>query len=197
MTEVSRRDTTPTLAAGSNLVDRVRTDLAVSSVASPHASRRGLLSCLAPAALVLAGAGTAVAAQTLQPDAELIRVCHQFAEAEFASWYAYIVTDDGEVESRYENAPPDWATLHWIEATPATTPEGLRAKALAFVAWHRNAFDNCVDDRDGHTTLLASLMRDLAAPARAVIVARLVEQYGPLPKDYTADGVWLGAEART
>ena len=52
-----------------------------------------------------------------------------------------------------------------------------------------------MDDRDPSSPLLASLMRDLAAPARAVIIACLFEKYGPLPKGYAADGVWLGAEA--
>ena len=71
----------------------------------------------------------------------------------------------------------------------------MRAKALAYTAWHRDAYDDCVDDQDGQSTLLASLLRDLAAPARAVIIARLFEKYGPLPMGYTRDGVWLGAEA--
>ena len=55
-------------------MDRVRADLAVSSVTNPHASRCSLLSCLAPAALMVTGAGigSPVAAQTAQPDAELI-----------------------------------------------------------------------------------------------------------------------------
>jgi len=53
-------------------------------------------------------------------------------------------------------------------------------------------FDDPEDDRDGHTTLLASLVRDMVAPTRAVIIARLIEQYGPLPESYTTDGMWLG-----
>ena len=163
------------------------------AITTHSASRRGLLAA-APAILAISGA--AIAASPAQnPDAELIRVCQQFAEREFEGWYAYIVTNDREVEARYEDTPPDWATLRQIEATPATTPEGMRAKALAFVAWNRDAYDNPADDRDGNTTLLASLMRDLAAPARAAIIARLAKQYGPLPDGYTADGVWVGRVA--
>ena len=166
----------------------------MSEAATTHTpSRRGLL---ASAPAVLALSGTAVAAPGVpNPDAGLIRTCQQFAEAEFADWYRYVVTAEHEVMSRYEDSTPDWATLHWIEATPATTLKGLRAKALAFVAWHKDAFDDCVDDRDPSSPLLASLLRDLAAPARAVIIACLFEKYGPLPKGYAADGVWLGAEA--
>ena len=150
------------------------------------------LLALAPYTLAVADFGLSAATAPASPDAELIRTCQQFAEVEFADWYRYLVTDDGEVERQFEDAPPDWATLRQIEATPATTPEGMRAKALAFVAWHRDAYDNPADDRDNHTTLLASLMRDLAAPARAAIIARLAAQYGPLPEGYTSDGVWVG-----
>ncbi len=156
-------------------------------------NRRGLLSTF-PALTALSSAAVAAPA-VVNPDAVLIRACQQFAETEFASWYAYVVTDDGEVESRYENTPPDWAILHWIEATPATTPEGLRAKALAYVAWHRDTYDNALGNRDGQSTLLASLLRDLAAPARAVIIARLIEQYGSLPEGYTPDCMWIGRAA--
>ena len=163
------------------------------AVTSHTPSRRALL---ASAPAVLALSGTAIAAPgTPNPDAGLIRTCQQFAEAEFADWYRYVATTDCEIADRLEDTTPDWATLRWIEATPATTLEGLRAKALAFVAWHKDAFDDCVDDRDSSSPLLASLIRDLAAPARAVIIACLFEKYGPLPKGYAADGVWLGAEA--
>ncbi len=199
MNEASNKDTTSITAAGITPVVKVRTDLAVPSVTNPHASRRGLLGGGAMAAALVAGivsTSASAASASASSDAELIRVCHKFAEAEFADWYLYVITDDRGVESHHEDTIPDWATLHWIEATPATTLEGLRAKALALVAWHRDAYDNSPDDRDAHTTLLASLMRDLAAPARAVIIARLFERYGPLPKDYTIDGAWLGAGAR-
>ncbi len=48
-------------------------------------SRRLLLAAATPAVLALSGA--AVAAAAPNPDAELIRVCHLFAEAELASWF--------------------------------------------------------------------------------------------------------------
>ncbi len=155
-------------------------------------NRRKLLAA-APAMTALGCAGAAAAAPGA--DAELIRVCQRFAEAEFAGWYLYISTDDGEIQRQYENTPPDRAILRWIETTPAHTPAGWRAKALAHVAWDRESYDNSPDRFDGHSALLASLMRDLAAPARAAIIARLVERYGPLPEEYTADGVYVGRVA--
>lgn len=154
--------------------------------------RRRLLAAAMPAVLALSGAAIAAPA-VVSLDAELIRVCHQFAEGQFTSWYRYVLAPP-ELAATVDTGP-DWAALHWIEATPATTPESRQAKALAFVAWHRDAFDNPADDSDGQSALLASLLRDLAAPARAVIIARLVERYGPLPEGYTADGIWIGRAA--
>ena len=157
------------------------------------ASRRGLL---AASSAVLALSGVAAAAPTAQsPDAELIRICQQFAEAEFADWYLYVITDDREIERQSEDAPVDWATVRRIEAMPATTLEGLRAKALACAAWDRDAYDGPADGREPATGLLASLMRDLAAPARAAIIARLAKRYGPLPEGYDADCRWIGRAA--
>ena len=154
------------------------------------ASRRGLL---AVSSAVLALSGVAVAASAAQnPDAELIRVCQQFAEAEFADWYLYVTTDDREIERQSEDTPVDWATVRQIEAMPATTLEGVRAKALALAAWDRDAYDSSTDDNQAFTGLLASLLRDLAAPARTVILAQLAEQYGPLPDGYDADCRWVG-----
>ena len=75
MNEASSIDTTFTPAVGRAPVGRVRTDQAVPGGTRPHASRRSLLSCLAPAALVLASTGAKVAAHVVQPDAELIALC--------------------------------------------------------------------------------------------------------------------------
>ena len=163
------------------------------TASNPTTPRRSLL---AMAPFVLAASGPAIAATSvgvLSRDAELIETCQRFAENEFDAWYHYVVTNDRSVEAHYEDSDPDWATLRWIEATPAHTPAGCQAKALAFVAWHRDAYDDSADDRNGHTGLLASLMRDLAAPARAAIIAHLVAQYGPLPAGYSTDGMWLGS----
>ena len=154
-------------------------------------NRRGLLAAV-PTLTALSGA-TVAGPAVANPDAVLIGVCQQFAETEFTLWYRYIVEPDGEC-IELADATPDWATLHWIEATPAITPEGMQAKALAFVAWHREGFDNPLGDGDAQSALLASLLRDMAAPARAVIVARLIEQYGPLPEGYTPDCRWIGIE---
>lgn len=157
------------------------------------ASRRGLL---AASSAVLALSGAAVAAPVAQnPDAELIRICQQFAEAEFADWYLYVTTDDREIERQSEDTPVDWATVRQIEAMPATTLEGVRAKALACAAWDRDAYDSSADGHQAFTGLAASLLRDLAAPARGVILARLAEQYGPLPDGYDADCRWIGRAA--
>ncbi len=176
----------------SKAVNISTTGLPASNVAtSTNRLRRALLTGSAAAVAVMA-TGVAVSARAVpaSPDAELIRACQQFAEAELASWYRYVVAPDDLAD--VQDVPPDWDTLHWIERTPATTPEGWCAKALALSAWHRDVFDDPEDDRDGHTPLLASLVRDMVAPTRAVIIARLVEQYGPLPEGYTADGMWLG-----
>ena len=144
------------------------------------------------AGVVSASASTASAATG--SDAELIRVCQQFAEAEIAAWYRYVTAPDHLSDT--QDMAPDWVTLHWITATPAVTAEGWRAKALAYAGFHRDAFDDAPEDRDPSTSLLASLLRDMIAPARAAIIARILQQYGPLPKDYTVDGMWLGAGAR-
>ena len=139
---------------------------------------------------ILVGTAGAVAAN---PDADLIRVCHQFAEKELDDWYRYVVDATIAPGTEDEDTPPDWAGLHWIEATPATTPEGWQAKALAFSAWHRDSYDNAPEDQDSQTALLAGLLRDMVAPARNAIVTRLAAKYGPLPTGYTAEGIWLGA----
>jgi len=153
--------------------------------------RRALLTGSAAAVAAMA-TGVAVSARAVpaNPDAELIRACQQFAEVELASWYRYVVAPDDLADA--QDVPPDWDTLHWIEATLAATPEGWCAKALALSAWHREAFDDPEDGRDGHTTLLASLVRDMVRSARDAIIERLVQQHGPLPDGYSVNGMWLG-----
>ena len=120
----------------------------------------------------------------LHPDAELIRTCHRFAEYELASWYRYALDDD-------DDSSPDHATYVSIIAIPATTPEGWHAKALALTAWDRDSYDDHEDVRDGCSSLLASLLRDMVAPARNAIIAKLRAKYGPLPPSYTPEGIWL------
>jgi hypothetical protein len=128
-------------------------------------------------------------ASQANPDAELIRICHRFAETEFEQWYRWEA-----VPGNQDMPPQDWDTYHWIVATPAATPEGWHAKALAYVAWDRAAYDDCVDKRDQNscTTFLASLLRDMVAPVRNAIVARCAAQYGPLPHPFSAEAIWLG-----
>jgi hypothetical protein len=144
-------------------------------------------------AAVMASIESAAGAPSISPDAELIQVCHRFAEAELAIWFRYVVAPVDLADA--QDVPPDWDTLHWIENTPAASPEGWCAKALALSAWHRDVFDDPEEDRDGHTPLLASLVRDMVAPTRNAIMARLVQQHGPLPGGYTVNGMWLGRAA--
>jgi hypothetical protein len=130
----------------------------------------------------------------LDADAELIRLCHAFAEADFANWYRYVTAPVETADD--DDAPPDWDTYHLIIATPATTPAGWHAKALAFVAWDREAYDDTTEyERTPASAFLASLLRDMVMPARNAIIARCAEAYGPLPPQYSADGVWIGYSA--
>jgi len=142
------------------------------------------------AAALLAGTAAASAKPGSSPDAELVRVCHDFAEAEFRNWWRYVTAPDDLADA--QDQEPDWTTLAWIEATPATTPAGWHAKALAYAAWWREAYDDVEAERDASTPLLASLLRDMVAPARAAILARCAADYGPLPEGYTADARWVG-----
>jgi hypothetical protein len=185
MTEVSRRAITSTPVPGSALQIRA-------------SARRAFLAGGVAAAALVAGAAGANSAPAVSPDAELIRLCRQFAEAELTGWYRYVMApnDVADEQAAAGMWVSDRATWDWIAATPATTPEGWQAKALAFAAWERDAFDDPADDRCHTSTGLASLLRDMVAPARAAIIARLAGLYGPLPDGYTADGMWLGSEAR-
>ncbi len=124
------------------------------------------------------------------PDAVLIRICQQFAEAELTSWYRYCTAPFHLADK--QDPPPEHLLRHWIETTPATTPEGWHAKALACIAWNREMYDDPEDERDGGTTLLASLLRDMVAPARNAILARCEAAHGPLPEGYTPDWRWVG-----
>jgi hypothetical protein len=148
------------------------------------------------AAALVAGVtlpASAGVATTVHPEAELIATCQRFAEAEFESWYRFVVESDEEDDAEWDAQCIN--VMKWITATPATTVEGCRAKALALTAWHRDFYDDQEDDRDTHTTFLAALLRDMVAPARNAIVARCSAKYGPLPASYTADGIWLGYTA--
>lgn len=154
-------------------------------------SRRAMLRGSA-AALLTVGVTAAAASADAQPDAELIRVCHAFAEAELRNWWRYVTAPVELADA--QDTDPDWTTLEWIETTPATTPAGWAAKALALAAWHREAYDDSNAEGDASATLLAGLLRDMAAPARAEILTRCASDYGPLPEGYTADGRWISQE---
>ena len=159
--------------------------------------RRDLLG-LVPFALAASGPAIAASSVGVQSrDAELIEVCQRFAEAELTGWYRWLTAPDNAADQQAADDMwvIDWGTWDWIAATPAMTPEGWHAKALAFVAMNRNAYDDA-EDRDTNTPVLASLLRDIVRPARAAIIARLTRLYGLPPAGYTADGMWMSAEAR-
>ncbi len=149
--------------------------------------RRNLLTG-AGGLVIAAGAPAVIGAD--QSEAEFIATCRRFAEAQYADWYAYVVASD-EVASEMEDNEVDWATYNLIVATSAKTLEGLRAKALALAAWDRDAYDDS-DESTPASALLASLLRDMVAPARAEIIGRLTAKWGPLPDGYTRDGIWVG-----
>ncbi|MGI4946970.1 MAG: hypothetical protein ACRYHQ_41500 [Janthinobacterium lividum] len=153
-------------------------------------SRRALLAGDAAVAAAVPAAVAVLPAMTTPGDAELVRVCHQFAEAEYREWWRYVTTPDHLADA--EATDPDWATLEWIETTPATTPAGWAAKALALAAFHRETYDDSDAEGDASATLLAGLLRDMVAPTRAEILARCAAEYGPLPAGYTADARWIG-----
>ncbi len=154
-------------------------------------NRRAVLRGSAAALLGSAAAVTAASAEP-GPDAELVRVCHDFAEAEWRNWWRYIVAPANLADA--QDREPEWPTLAWIEATSATTPAGWHAKALALAAWDRAAYDDDAEwhEPDSNTGLLAGLLRDMVAPARAAILARCEAEYGLLPGGYTADARWIG-----
>jgi hypothetical protein len=146
---------------------------------------------LALTADLLAEGSVAANSSAANPDAELIRRCHQFAEADLASWYRYVIAAENLADEQDTAAHFDG--YNWITATPATTQEGWRAKALALSAWDRTTyFNDEPEENDGASSLLASLLQDMVAPARNAILAKLATQYGPLPEQYTSEGRWLG-----
>jgi hypothetical protein len=155
----------------------------------PTPSRRSTLR-FSLAALTAGLATPAVAGAMADPDAELIRVCHQFAEAELENWYRY-VTAPVDVADKQDRAS-DWDTYRWIVSTPAVTAEGWQAKALAYSAWDEEAYWDEPEFRDPKSTFLLSLLRDIVAQPRNAIIARLAAEYGPLPDGYTAEGIFLG-----
>jgi hypothetical protein len=126
----------------------------------------------------------------INTDAVLIRTCHEFARKQFDQWWRYVQTP---IDEDAIDEDPDWNIYHWIANTPASTPEGVRAKALAVVAWYHEAYDDCLPDkRDSFSTFLASLMRDLVNPERSAIIAEMKQKYGPLPEHYSDDAVFMG-----
>lgn len=151
-------------------------------IANP--SRRGALQ-LSLAAIAAGFTVPAVASTETNPDAELLQLCHRFAEKELDDWYRSVALDednDGDL---------DWETYRQIGNTPARTPEGCQAKALVYSAWFASAYAE-IDQDDPNAVFLSLLLTDLVAPVRNPIVYRLAEKYGPLPPDYTPEGIWLG-----
>ena len=83
-----------------------------------HTTPRRRLLALVPSALVAADIGltAASAVAAVSPDAELIRVCQQFAEREFSSWYRYILAPP-EMADKMDTSP-DWTASRRIGVTP-------------------------------------------------------------------------------
>ena len=158
-------------------------------MAQPLATgRRALLGAAAALTAAPLALGAAAIPQA-DPDAELVRVCHEFAETEWRSWWRYVVAPAELADD--QGREPDWPALRWIQSTPATTPAGWHAKALALAAWDHTAYDDEEAEMAGTAGLLAGLLRDMVAPARAEILARCAADYGPLPEGYTADARWI------
>ena len=124
----------------------------------------------------------------VNPDAKLIRACYRFAKNELEKWYRDVVAPKDEDVPDWT----DWRTYRRIVATPATTPEGWHAKALAYSALDQESYDDHECGRTRSRTFLTSLLRDMVAPARNAIIAGFAAKYGPLPSRYTAEGIWLG-----
>ena len=163
-------------------------------ISKEHPRRFALIAGLADDA----ARGTPMPPVAPEADAELIRLCHQFAETEFEDWYQYTTAPADEADDLPYNE--DWAEdLRRITDIPATTPAGWCAKALVYAAWDREAYD-CdpvrakETDPQGSIPLLSSLLREMVAPARNAILDRLRATYGPLPHYYTPDGRWLGPD---
>ena len=133
-------------------------------------SRRKLLNAV-PAAMVLAGAGigAAVAANALQPDAELIRLCAIVVDghAEMDRYgEQYDGNEPAHVQARIEMLVDEGhCTSEQIADMRAATMEGTKAKARAmmtymFTTWNGDLLWS------GHNELLSwSIARDLLGEA--------------------------------
>ena len=115
-----------------------------------------------------------------RPDAELIRICQEFAEAELRNWYLETLNPDAEIEPTNRNI------RELIARTLAETPEGLHAKMLALSCWDSVTYAN--EESGGEDTLLSSIMRDMVAPARNAIVAKLAVGHCRRPALRRVDG---------
>jgi hypothetical protein len=163
--------------------------MAITTPTTP--TRRSALRGFGLAAIAAGLAVPALASTKPDDDAagELIRICHQFAEAEITRWYRAEIDDD------FVDDDIDHDTYNWIAATPATTPGGWQAKALAYAAFNRHVYDDYEeddDDREEDAAFLAALLREMVAPARNAIVSRISQTYGPLPSGFSAEGIWVG-----
>lgn len=122
------------------------------------------------------------------PNAAFIEKCRSFAERELDEWYRHIVTEFDE------GKPVDWEGYTSILGTKAVTTEEIRVKALAYVAFDADILSDANPDADPCQRFLSSLLRDIVTDDRDEIVGRLAEKYGPLPPQYTPNGIWLGPE---
>ena len=113
------------------------------------------------------------------PDAELIRICHDFAAYEFGAHFAYCAEPDEE-KAAEQGLPPDFNALQQITEMQANTPDGWQAKALAYASWRRIGINNPVEGTDeAGQVLLSSLILYMAGPELDSLLALMAERYGP------------------
>ena len=113
--------------------------------------------------------------------------------AEPANWYRYVTAPD-DTADEYDD-PTDWDTYYRIIATPATTPAGWDAKALAYAAWDREGYDDeepTAHPRRPSWDLCCATWWVKPATPSSPGARRLT---GPCRRQYSVDGVWIGCSA--
>jgi hypothetical protein len=130
-------------------------------MAAQNTGRRGLLA--GTAAAMLASRASAAPSQPVDSDAELLSLC-----AEFQVTHAELLGLDGD-------APDDvydplkarwWEVLRKAMDMPASTPEGIKAKAALFLPAMKNTIGEPPFDEIGYE-LAHALVDDIAGWAGA------------------------------
>ena len=118
-------------------------------------------------------------------DAQLIADCRRFAATNLESWYRATVSSDDD--SKFDNE-----LMGKIIATPATTFDAMKAKALALSTRAFDVYDSADNKENDDITILRSLLHDMVGEERRAMLADLTVKYGPLPPHYDTEGVFLG-----